>query len=458
MHSVSVIIPVLNEEKTISNVINIASRNKNVREVIVVDDYSSDNTVKIAKESGAKAIYSAQLGKGASMRDGLRVAKGDIIVYLDGDLRTLTENVVDVLTEPILKGKADFVKSKFGRKAGRITELVAKPLLALSFPELSFIEQPLSGMIAVRKRLLKKLKFENDYGVDIGLLIDIFLNGAKIKQVDIGKIDHKMKPWYKLKGMASQVAKAILKRARSSARVSLQDLKETEMVEEEFEDTIQNLINETKKIVLFDMDGVILKDRFIFSISKELEIEEELSSVSNTDDNYLRTKNIAQLLKGASLSVINKITKKLSFTKNIKETIKTLKQKGYVICIVTDSYSCVSDIVKNKVGADFSIANKLEIKNGVATGEVRIPFWYVKTKNGCARHNVCKLNALAKLSQKLSIPLKDFVAIGDNVADTCMLEKAGIAIAFMPKHKSVVNVADFVINRPDASEILKIAP
>src|SRR4030065_31761 len=144
---ITVIIPVLNEEKTIGKVIHFVKKTQSVNEVIVVDDKSTDNTVQEAKNAGASVITSTKIGKGASMRDGLLVAKNEIIVFLDGD-GDFQPNTIEKLTFPIINNEADFVKATFEREAGRVTELVAKPLLSLLFPQLDSFLQPLSGMIA----------------------------------------------------------------------------------------------------------------------------------------------------------------------------------------------------------------------------------------------------------------------------------------------------------------------
>ena len=91
----------------------------------------------------------------------------------------------------MLRDEADFVKGAFARNAGRVTELVAKPLLAILFPGLSQFSQPLSGMIAGKKTFFNKIEFFNDYGVDIGILIDMYLMKARVKEINIGYIENK---------------------------------------------------------------------------------------------------------------------------------------------------------------------------------------------------------------------------------------------------------------------------
>jgi hypothetical protein len=126
---VSVITPVLNESPTVASVVNFARQSPGVSEVIVVDDGSIDGTPELAARAGARVVTSTLLGKGASMEHGVWAAQNDIVLFLDGDLSSLTEDLVSRLTNPILENKADLVKARFSRSAGRVTILTARPLL-----------------------------------------------------------------------------------------------------------------------------------------------------------------------------------------------------------------------------------------------------------------------------------------------------------------------------------------
>lgn len=214
---VSIIIPAYNEEKNIENVIKLVQKNKKQEsdEIIVVDNASTDNTNKIAKSTGVTVIECNDKGKGYAMEMGLRYAKNQIIVFLDADINNYSMDLVDVLTKPIIKDEADFVKSMFERQGGRVTELVAKPLLDILFPDLYKFSQPLSGMIAGKKSFFEKLEFEKDYGVDIGILLDMINLGARVQEVQIGKLNNDSQTWLQLEKMSREVMAAIFKRANS---------------------------------------------------------------------------------------------------------------------------------------------------------------------------------------------------------------------------------------------------
>lgn len=210
---VTVVIPVLNESRTVANVVKFALKNRHVGEVLVIDDGSIDGTDELAEAAGARVITSSLLGKGASMEDGLQMARHEFVLYLDGDLRGLRRDLIGSMIQPLLEEQADFVKAKFTRGGGRVTVLTAKPLLRTYFPELAEVSQPLGGIMAARRTLLKELRFENDYGVDIGLMIDAAAVRARIVEVDIGSIRHDSQSLEALGEMATQVARTILERA-----------------------------------------------------------------------------------------------------------------------------------------------------------------------------------------------------------------------------------------------------
>lgn len=220
---VSVIIPAYNEEETVAKVVGVVKKAAYVDEIIVVNDGSSDQTESEAIKAGAKVInHETNKGKGEALKTGYKQSECDIIAFIDADIHNLTSAKVESMIKPILEGKTDITKTKFSRASGRVTELTAKPLLNFFFPEISF-EQPLSGQFAARKEVLKKINFESDYGVDVGIVIDADVLGISIMEIDIGAIEHDMSPLSELNLMANEVVRTIIGRANKYGRVTMID-------------------------------------------------------------------------------------------------------------------------------------------------------------------------------------------------------------------------------------------
>ena len=220
---VSVIIPAYNEEDTVAEVVNVVKNVSFVDEIIVVNDGSSDRTEEEALKAGAIVInHEVNKGKGEALYTGYKEAECDIIAFIDADIYNLTSKKVEAMIKPILDGKTDITKTKFSRASGRVTELTAKPLLNFFFPEISF-EQPLSGQFAAKKEVLKRINFESDYGVDVGIVIDADVLGISIMEVDIGAIEHDMSPLADLNLMANEVVRTIINRANKYGRVVMID-------------------------------------------------------------------------------------------------------------------------------------------------------------------------------------------------------------------------------------------
>lgn len=447
---ISVIIPALNEASTVREVVLLALNANNVTEVIVVDDKSMDDTVINARTAGAKIITSTKLGKGASMLDGILVAQNECIVFLDADITTYQSNVIELLSAPILNETADFTKSYFERQAGRVTELVAKPLLALLNPNFPSFKQPLSGMIAGKKSFFVQCKFEEGYGVDIGLLIDMYHLGARIKEVNIGKIENRLQQLEQLGKMSREVAKTIIQKSAGVINQNLELFENIQVVREQMEFAIRDSLLTLKKMAIFDMDNTILRGSFIQQAAIQWEFKENLVEiVTNNNNPFVRTKMIAQLLKGKRLDELIQIVDQITITPNLSLIIQQLKENGYIVGIISDSYDCITNHLKNKYEFDFSIANELEFSRSIATGEVRIPSFFINhSKNNC-KHELCKLNSLEVLCEKYQIDIKNTLYVGDGENDICCIRNAGIGISFCSTNNLVDTVADFTIKEPD---------
>ncbi len=454
---ITVIIPALNEEKTIRQVVRLANNSNHVTEVIVVDDKSMDGTVEEARKEGATVITSTKLGKGASMKDGILVAKNEIISFLDADIITYPDNVVEVLTTPLLNNEADFVKSYFTRQAGRVTELVAKPLLSILNPAFPNFQQPLSGMIAGKKSLFSKCEFEDGYGVDIGILMDMHNLGARISEVSIGNIENRMQALEQLGKMSREVARTIMKKSKEVDAQNLETYENIQVIREQMEFAIREGLMSLKKIAMFDMDNTILRASFINTAAEQFGFKKELVDiVTNNNNPFIRTKLIARHLKGKSIGDLLTLTDTIEVTPYLREAVQQLKQQGYITGIISDSYDCITNHLKNKFGFDFTISNELEFSKSVATGEVKIPSLFLSDEKSQCKHDYCKLNALISICDKYGVDLKNTLVVGDGENDICCIRKAGIGVSFCSTNHLVDSVADYIIKEPDFKLLLPI--
>jgi phosphoserine phosphatase len=446
---ISVVIPVLNESARIASVVSFARKSPGVDEVIVVDDGSIDGTPELARDAGASVVTSTLLGKGATMEDGMWTARNEVLVFLDGDLAGLQEDLVQRLTQPIVAGQADFVKARFSRSGGRVTTLTARPLLMTFFPELAHIEQPLGGIIAARKSLLRNLRFETDYGVDVGLLLDVAAAGGQIAQVDIGHIEHDSQALEVLGDMAVQVVRVILDRAGRYGRLRISQLREVEEVERGAQaelTVVLQKIGQTEQLALFDMDGVLLKGRFIVNLAqrtnKNAELEHYLDNYRYSPEE--RTRRIAALFAGVPKDVFEQTARSMPLNAGAAETIVALRKAGYRVGIVTDSFRIAAEMVRRRVFADFSIAHLMRFRRGKATGEITLSPAMLHPQ-GCRQHPYCKLNVMLHFTEKMGIGPERVLAVGDGENDICLLKAAGKSVAFHPKKEVVAQAAKTVI-------------
>jgi glucosyl-3-phosphoglycerate synthase len=233
---VSVCLPARNEEATVGAIVaaivdELVEHYHVVDEVVVVDDGSTDATAAVAAAAGAVVVAASTVlpecgpgtGKGEALWKALYVATGDVLVFCDADLTDFDPAFVTgllgpLLLEPLTGGAGvGFVKGHYDRPigGGRVTELVARPLVGLFFPDLLPIRQPLGGEFAARREVLERVPFVQGYGVDLGLLVDVAarFGPESIAQIDLGTRTHRNRSLDELGHQASAVMRIALRRA-----------------------------------------------------------------------------------------------------------------------------------------------------------------------------------------------------------------------------------------------------
>ena len=226
--TISVCLPARNEEETVGAIVRAIRRDlvedaALVDEIVVIDDGSVDETAARARAAGARVVTVTDgPGKGRAMWNGLRASTGDIVVFCDADLYEFDSAFISGLVEPLLVDEqVGFVKGYYRRPlgdrpsgGGRVTELVARPLLRLLCPALAEVVQPLGGEYAGRRALLSQVPFVEGYGVDVALLIDLTARFGKevLAQVDLGVRLHRNRPLNELVPQATTVMETVLVR------------------------------------------------------------------------------------------------------------------------------------------------------------------------------------------------------------------------------------------------------
>jgi glucosyl-3-phosphoglycerate synthase len=242
---VSLVVPARNEAATVGAVVSrvreaLMETTALLDEVVVIDSDSDDETYAVATDAGAVVHRAAEIradlgtsrGKGEAMWKSLFVTSGDLIVFMDADLVDWDTHFVPGLLGPLLTDPAvEIVKGVYQRpflggatgptsyEGGRVTELVARPLLALEVPELAGLVQPLAGEWAVRRGLFASLRVPTGYGVEVAALIDTLDRHGldAIAQVDLGRRAHQHQALRDLAVMSTQIQAAVRSRRGGAA-------------------------------------------------------------------------------------------------------------------------------------------------------------------------------------------------------------------------------------------------
>ncbi|MFF5857799.1 glucosyl-3-phosphoglycerate synthase [Streptomyces sp. NPDC012751] len=228
--TVSVVLPALNEEETVGDIVTVVRHDlveqiPLVDEIVVVDSGSTDRTAEVAARAGARVVHRDEIlprlpavpGKGEVLWRSLLVTGGDILCFVDADLREFSSDFVTGIVGPLLTDPGvDLVKAMYDRpltgaglsgQGGRVTELMARPLLNMHWPRLAGFVQPLGGEYAARRSLLEQLPFPVGYGVELGMLVDaLHLAGLDaLAQVDVGVRKHRHQDGQALGRMAAAI-------------------------------------------------------------------------------------------------------------------------------------------------------------------------------------------------------------------------------------------------------------
>lgn len=298
--TISLALPALNEEETVGGVIRVLRDHLMQKvplldEMVLIDSDSTDRTREIAEAEGIPVYRHQEIlphlgsyrGKGEALWKSLYVVRGDVVVWVDTDIRNMHPKFVYGLVGPLLREERIlFVKGYYRRPVqignqlyetggGRVTELVARPVLNLFFPELSGLIQPLAGEYAGRREALEQIPFFTGYGVEMGMLIDLLARFGlhAIGQVDLEQRIHRNQSLQSLSLMAFQIVQVVARRLEDRLGTPLLDP-----------------TSRTMKLIRHELGRLFLEEREV--------VEVERPPMATVPDYQARRRVLAQLPDG----------------------------------------------------------------------------------------------------------------------------------------------------------------
>ena len=163
------------------------------------------------------------------------------------------------------------------------------------------------------------------------------------------------------------------------------------------------------------------------------------------------------MLKGKTIDDLLNVVDDMEIVDDVKKVIKELKSKKYFAGIISNSYSLITNYIKQKIGADFSLANNLEFLEGKTTGEVNLPYYFFGSPDSVCGHSFCKTNALQYACEKYNVLLKNCIVVGDSMDDRCMIGHAGKGVAFCTNDELLEKVATTSIKEKSFESLLAMA-
>jgi phosphoserine phosphatase len=209
-------------------------------------------------------------------------------------------------------------------------------------------------------------------------------------------------------------------------------------------------------LAAFDMDGTLIQGRLVFALADKFDLSYKVRSIQSHRlmSGHEQTKAIAELFAGLTRKDLESAIASIPFTQHCERTISALKDRGYKVGIISDSYTIAAGLVADRLNLDFVMANKLQILNGKITGKVDMPLGWGRI--GCyCKISVCKRYHLEKSAQQFSVPIKNTLAVGDTKSDICMIQRAGVGVAFMPKDEEITKATDKIVSEPDLLKVLE---
>jgi phosphoserine phosphatase len=211
------------------------------------------------------------------------------------------------------------------------------------------------------------------------------------------------------------------------------------------------------RLAAFDMDGTLIQGRLVHALAGNFGLSDKVEAIRSSGmPGYEQTTTIASLFAGLTKKDLQAAIESIPLMKNCEQTIEELRDRNYKIGIISDSYTVAASAVADRLQLDFIAANELEIENGMITGKIEMPLGWDRI--GCfCKISVCKRYHLEKFARQFEVPIENTLAIGDTKSDICMIKRAGVGVAFMPKDKEIAKASQKIVQDSDLLKILEFA-
>lgn len=420
----TVLVPAYNEEKTVRNVLKIAASAPNVGQIILVDDGSKDRTVERAQ--GISPLieiisHHSNMGKGAAVRTGIAHARFEIVLFLDADLINVTKEKMYALVEPLIKNEADFVKASFTRARGRVTEMAVKPMMQILFPN-NYFEQPISGQFATRLSFLKEITIVENWGLDIGILLDAITKKLRVIEVFIGDLEHKAQSDQSLAKMSEQVLYTMIQKA--------------------------GLLSSKYKLVLFAFDESLLKNYSLKELMRFVGKEKEFAALETefaqqeilAFEYYTR---LAELLEGVPVEKIKEYSETLELRSYAAEIITRLQSRRFQVGIIGMHFQPVMQAVAARLNISLVQSLGLRAKDKILTGELTRTSVH-KWLAGSLDQGY--LTALSDIVKDARTDLQSTIAVMAGAESIPVVNAVGLSVGYRSKDKRVKKAVDKTIS------------
>lgn len=179
-------------------------------------------------------------------------------------------------------------------------------------------------------------------------------------------------------------------------------------------------------VVIFDLDNALLQNNFLDACAKEFNFSQALAILRHIDmDQVTLARRTASFLVGKSRDQLLNLVSTIPLADDIKEVIYELKERGYVVGLMSEAYLFVTEFISQKINADFCFANELKLHGDFITGELVINNCYLHSDQSICQHRYCRSNVLFNVAKKYNLPVEKSVFVGDLQQDSCMLKHAG---------------------------------